>query len=64
MIILFKFQVEIDDYRDYEKASSALQEAIRCLTKAEGREVIQTQEMADKINKKITLIKKFLNIRT
>uniref|UniRef100_A0A914XUQ0 Anaphase-promoting complex subunit 4-like WD40 domain-containing protein n=1 Tax=Plectus sambesii TaxID=2011161 RepID=A0A914XUQ0_9BILA len=60
-------QVEIDDYRDYEKAASALQEALRCLNKATAGETsknaIQLTEKQDEINKTIALIKRFLNIR-
>ncbi len=59
--------MEIDDYRDYEKASSALTEALRCLAKAaEGggaKNAFQIQERQEMLNKKIAHIKKFLGIR-
>lgn len=56
------FQVEIDEYRDYEKAMIALQEASKCLTK--GRDPLQVEQKIADINRKIELIKQFLNIRT
>jgi hypothetical protein len=57
-------QVEIDDYRDYEKAASALQEAIKSVAKGNQDTMsVENAEIQTRINRKLTFIKKFLNIR-
>ena len=58
--------VEIDDYRDYEKGLAALQEAVRCLAKAadSAKDAIQVQERIQALNRSSILIKNFLNIRS
>lgn len=54
-------QVEIDEYRDYEKAIGALREALKHLAKAPpGRQI---QDMTDMIDKRIMLIEKFVQAR-
>jgi intraflagellar transport protein 140 len=50
-------QVEIDDYRDYEKAVGALKEALKHLTKANTR---SAQDMSELIDKRISLIEKYV----
>ena len=49
--------MEIDDYRDYEKACGALREALKYLVKAETR---SASEMAEHTQRRIDLIEKFL----
>ena len=57
-------QVEIDDYRDYEKAASAYQEAIKSVAKGNQDTMsVENAEIQTRINRKLTFIKKFLNIR-
>uniref|UniRef100_A0A0R3RNF2 Tetratricopeptide repeat protein n=1 Tax=Elaeophora elaphi TaxID=1147741 RepID=A0A0R3RNF2_9BILA len=59
-------QVEIDDYRDYNKAADALNEASRCLTKAlqnyPRNEEYLTEKQAE-LHKAIGNIKEFIQIR-
>lgn len=49
--------MEIDDYRDYEKACGALREALKYLVKAETR---SANELAEHTQRRIDLIEKFL----
>ena len=51
------FQVEIDDYRDYEKACGALRESLKYLLRAETR---SATELAEHTQHRIDLIEKFL----
>jgi len=54
-------QVEIDDYRDYEKAAGALREALKYLGKAgESR---TAQDMAAATEQRIALIERFVRAR-
>jgi intraflagellar transport protein 140 len=53
-------QVEIDEYRDYEKAIGALKEALKYLTKVETRSAM---DMTNAIEKRIMLIEKFVQAR-
>lgn len=53
-------QVEIDEYRDYEKAIGALREALKYLARSGTR---QAAEMVDTIEKRIALIEKFVQAR-
>ena len=54
-------QVEIDDYRDYEKACGALREAMKYLTKAETR---TANDLAEHTQHRIELIERFLSAKT
>lgn len=54
----------MDDYRDYEKAASALQEAIKTLARGGDNTLMHAQDTSERINQKLAYIKKFLNIRT
>ncbi|VDM26695.1 unnamed protein product [Toxocara canis] len=59
-------QVEIDDYRDYNKANAALVEAQRCITKAlqnEPRNATELNEKLEELNSKSVSIKKFIGIQ-
>ena len=58
-------QVEVDDYRDYEKAAAALQQAIKCTATA-GHDALagDAADIQTRLNTKLTLIRRFLNIRT
>lgn len=53
-------QVEIDDYRDYEKAIGALREALKYLGKAETR---QASDMAEMTERRIDLMEQFVKAR-
>ena len=53
-------QVEIDEYRDYEKAIGALKEALKYLRKEETRE---TLNMADSVERRIALIERFVQAK-
>ncbi|XP_072382747.1 intraflagellar transport protein 140 homolog isoform X1 [Diabrotica undecimpunctata] len=57
-------QVEIDEFQNYEKAYGALTEASRCLQKiTEPRDPKQMQRAADIVQQRITLVKRFVDIR-
>lgn len=53
-------QVEIDEYRDYEKALGALNEAIKCLSKDNSRTAI---DMLKSLEKRILIIEKFIEAK-
>ena len=53
-------QVEIDDYRDYEKAIGALRESLKHLAKAGTR---QAEDMASHTERRIAMIEKFVQAR-
>ncbi|XP_061911877.1 intraflagellar transport protein 140 homolog [Entelurus aequoreus] len=55
-------QVEIDDYRSYEKALDTLSEAVKCLSKARNADGQQEAKMAE-LQRKITLIEQFVHAR-
>lgn len=57
------FQVEIDDYQNYEKALDALTEAFKCLSKAEDTSGGQQATRLAELQHKITLIKKFIHMQ-
>ncbi|KAM4524435.1 intraflagellar transport protein 140 homolog [Odontesthes bonariensis] len=56
-------QVEIDDYQNYEKALDALSEAFKCLSKSKDSSGGQQEVRLADLQHKITLIKKFVQIR-
>lgn len=53
-------QVEIDEYRDYEKAVGALREALKYLAMDKTR---QAEDMAGSIERRIMLIEKFVQAK-
>lgn len=53
-------QVEIDEYRDYEKAIGALKEALKYLSKDNSR---HAEDMAGSIEKRIQMIEKFVQAK-
>ena len=53
-------QVEIDDYRDYDKAIGALREALKYLGKAETR---QAKDMAEMTERRVSLMTQFVEAR-
>ena len=55
-------QVEIDEYQNYDKALGALGEAYKCMSKAQGDEVVK-EERLGQLKQKMTLIKKFVTAR-
>ena len=54
-------QVEIDEYRDYEKASGALKEALKQLIKANSRGNLDGQVSA--MERRIDMLEKFVEAR-
>jgi len=54
-------QVEIDEYRDYDKAASALNEALKHLGKDNSRTAI---ELAKAIQKRLLLIEKYIEAKS
>ncbi|XP_069684990.1 intraflagellar transport protein 140 homolog [Periplaneta americana] len=57
-------QVEVDVYQNYEKALGALGEASRCMAKVTSpRDPVQHQRILDTLNTRMTLVKRFVDIR-
>lgn len=57
-------QVEIDEFQNYEKAFGALTEASRCLVKvATPRDINQHRRAQDIVQQRMTLIKRFMDIK-
>lgn len=52
-------QLEVDEYRNYSKAVGALSEALKVLSKNSD----QYKTLMENIAKKITLVKKFLEVK-
>ncbi|CAJ1392249.1 unnamed protein product [Effrenium voratum] len=52
-------QVEIDEYRDYDKAAGALKEALKYMTKAGG----EGDERVVSLTSRIALVEQFANVR-
>ena len=60
---LLLFQVEIDEYQNYDKALGAMAEAYKCLSKAKMKnQSLQEERLAD-LKHRINLIKKFVAAR-
>jgi hypothetical protein len=57
------FEVEIDEYKDYEKSINALEEAYRCLTRNNVEDPVKAEEMVNKIKMKMQLIRKFVEAK-
>merc|ERR1711939_1082161 len=53
-------QVEIDEYRDYEKALSALREALKYMVKARAQ---NKEERCKQLQQKIYLVDRFVEAR-
>lgn len=53
----------MDEYKDYEKALEALNEANRCVAKAKGQDNEGAEERRNSIKKKIQQVENFLRIR-
>ena len=60
-MILFK--VEIDEYQNYDKAMGALNEAVKCLTKARMKNESLQEEKLSGLKNKMALIKKFVTAK-
>lgn len=62
--ILVLFQVEIDEFQNYEKAFGALAEAQRCLQKITNpKDPKQIQRATEIVQQRLTLVKRFVDIR-
>jgi intraflagellar transport protein 140 len=56
-------QVEIDEFQDYDKASSALAEAYKCLTKGNVEDQARVEHMINTLKFKVTVIRKFMEAK-
>jgi intraflagellar transport protein 140 len=57
-------QVEIDEFKNYEKAYGALTEASRCLAKiGSPRDSVQHQRATEIVLQRLTMVKRFVDIR-
>lgn len=56
-------QVEIDDFQNYEKALHALTEAYKCVSKAKDSSAGKQEARLADLQRKISLIKKFVQAR-
>ncbi|KAM6249922.1 intraflagellar transport protein 140 homolog isoform 2-T4 [Porphyrio hochstetteri] len=56
-------EVEIDEYRNYEKAQGALTEACKCLSKAKAPSPLDQESRLAQLQSKMALIKRFINAR-
>ena len=57
------FQVEIDEFQNYDKALGALSEAHKCLARAKVKNPTQQEERLEEMQSRINLIKKFVMAR-
>ncbi|CAE7303974.1 Ift140 [Symbiodinium natans] len=55
-------QVEVDEYRDYEKAGGALREALKYMAKAAG-DTAESDERVISLQNRIALVDEFANVR-
>jgi intraflagellar transport protein 140 len=56
-------QVEIDDYQNYEKALGALNEALKCMTKAKTKNAAEQESKVAFLKQRITLLRKFVEAK-
>ena len=56
-------QVEIDEYQDYQKAQGALNEAVKCLSKAKTKNPATVEARIKFFNERLKLIKRFADAR-
>ena len=59
----FDWQVEIDEYQNYDKALGALSEAYKCMTKAKMKNQSLQEEKLASLRNRVALIKKFVTAR-
>ena len=57
------FQVEIDEFQNYDKALGALSEAHKCLGRAKVKNPTQQEERLEDMQNRINLIKKYVVAR-
>ena len=55
--------MEIDEYQDYDKAHGALQEALKCLTKAKSKNPSALEARVNFVTERLHLVKKFADAR-
>jgi len=56
-------QIEIDEYRDYEKALTALKEAMKYLLKANGGQQGPSSDAIDAMDQRISIVERFVEAR-
>ena len=57
------FQVEIDEYQNYDKALGALTEAYKCMAKAKTKNPTDQEEKVAYLKQRIGFLKKFVQAR-
>merc|ERR1712000_647960 len=57
-------QAEIDDYQDYEKALGALNEALRCMSRAKMKDLDAQEETVSRLQRRIEMVKQFVELRS
>ena len=57
------FQVEIDEYQNYDKALGALTEAYKCMAKAKTKNPTDQEEKVAFLKQRIGFLKKFVQAR-
>ena len=55
--------MEIDEYQNYQKAQGALNEALKCLSKAKTKNPGALEARAKFINQRLKLVKRFADAR-
>lgn len=56
-------QVEIDDYQNYDKALGALNEALKCMSKAKMKDLNEQEVRVSSLQTRISLVQKFCDIK-
>ena len=57
------FQVEIDEYQNYDKALGALTEAYKCMAKAKTKNPTDQEEKVAYLKQRVGFLKKFVQAR-
>lgn len=55
--------VEIDDYKNYEKALGALNEALKCMSKAKMKDFNAQERRVSTLQERIEVVKKFTAVK-
>ena len=58
-----QYQVEIDEYQNYQKALGALSEALKCLGKAKTKNPAALEAKVTFLKERIELVRRFANAR-
>lgn len=55
--------MEIDEYQDYDKAQGALNEALKCLSKAKSKNPTGLEARVKFLTERLQLVKRFADAR-